>query len=152
MVFNIVVFNMDKIVRCPHCQTPNRLSRLGKKAYCGQCRQPLPQDGHPLTVTDANFGVLVEKSTQPFFLDFWAGWCGPCQMIAPFIAELASDLEGRVNVGKLNVDENPRLARQFGVSSIPTMIIFDQGREVGRISGAVPKEAMLARLRSLGLI
>ncbi len=114
---------------------------------------PLESAGNvPLKITDDNFQSLVEGSGRPVFVDFWAGWCGPCLMIGPFIEELAADLAGRVEVGKLNVDENPRTAAMFGVRSIPTMIIFDQGREVGRITGAIPKEAMVEKLRSLGLL
>lgn len=147
------------IVRCDHCGSLNRVSaarvQVGKAPVCGQCRTvlPLPPPGSsPLKVTDAAFPALLESSPSPLFIDFWAGWCGPCLMIGPFIDQLASELAGKVVVGKLNVDENPQTAARFGVTSIPTMIIFDQGREVGRLQGAVPKEAMIQKLRSLGLI
>ncbi len=147
------------IVRCPECGSLNRISidrlQKGREAVCGQCRTILDarsNQTHPVKVTDANFQQMVEKSDLPLFIDFWAGWCGPCLMIGPSVEELAGDLAGRVVVGKLNVDENPLTAAHFHVSSIPTMIIFDRGREVGRLTGAVPKEAMIARLNSLGLI
>lgn len=146
------------IVRCEGCGSLNRISpeplQAGKAPVCGQCHAVLPPPGPstPLKVTDANFASLVEAATGPVFVDFWAGWCGPCLMIGPFIDQLAAELAGRVLVAKLNVDENPRTAARYGVSSIPTMIIFDQGREVGRLNGAVPKEAMIARLQTLGLL
>ena len=147
------------IIKCHQCGTLNRVSaerlRLGKSPVCGQCRTvlPLPPSGSaPLKVTDATFPGLLESSSRPLFIDFWAGWCGPCLMIGPFIDQLATELANQVSVGKLNVDENPQTAARFGVTSIPTMIIFDQGREVGRLQGAVPKEAMIQKLRSLGLI
>jgi thioredoxin 2 len=146
------------IIRCEGCGALNRVSagrlQAGKAPVCGQCHAvlPVPVPAAPLKVTDANFDTLVEGAAGPVFVDFWAGWCGPCLMIGPFIDQLAAELAGRVVVGKLNVDENPRTAARYGVSSIPTMIIFDQGREVGRLNGAVPKEAMIARLRALGLL
>lgn len=143
--------NKSIIVRCPKCRKANVVVPSSGTAVCGECHERLPVPKGPLTVTDGNFAELVGKATRPVFLDFWAGWCGPCLMIGPFIEELAADLEGRVDVGKLNIDENRETARHFGVSSIPTMIIFDQGREVDRIVGAVPKEAMLARLQRLGM-
>ena len=146
------------IIRCQGCGALNRISperlQAGKAPVCGQCHAVLapPAPTAPLKVTDANFAGLVEEATGPVFVDFWAGWCGPCLMIGPFIDQLAAELTGRVVVAKLNVDENPRTAARYGVTSIPTMIIFDQGREVGRLNGAVPKETMIARLRTLGLL
>jgi thioredoxin len=145
------------IVRCAQCGSLNRIKverlREGRAPVCGQCRTTLRiRSSHPVKITDANFLEVIGSSSQPVFIDFWAGWCGPCLMIGPSIEELASDLAGKVIVGKLNVDENPQVAARFHVSSIPTLIIFDQGREVGRLTGAVPKEAMIAKLDSLGLI
>jgi thioredoxin 2 len=147
------------IVRCPQCGSLNRVShdrlRSGRAPVCGQCRTILKlrnQSSQPVKVTDANFDQVVGMAEIPVFIDFWAGWCGPCLMIGPFIEELARDLAGRVRVGKLNVDENPETAARFRVSSIPTMIIFEKGLEIGRLTGAVPKETMVAKLQSLGLL
>jgi thioredoxin 2 len=92
----------------------------------------------------------VEQSPLPVLLDLWAAWCGPCLMIAPMIEQLAAELAGRVRVAKLNVDENPATAGRFGVRSIPTLIVFSGGREVDRITGAVPREEILRRLRGVG--
>lgn len=145
-----------KIIRCPSCGAANRvlLEKLssGEFPVCGKCHTQLTADAKPMKVTDASFAREVEQSPLPVFLDFWAGWCGPCLMIGPFIEELASDLAGRIRVAKLNIDENPMTAQRFGVQSIPTMIVFKDGREVDRIAGAVPKEMMLRRLQMNGLI
>jgi len=147
------------IVRCPNCGAANRirLDKLqgGEQPVCGKCHTPLVPSSaaaEPLKVTDASFARDVEQSSLPVFLDFWAGWCGPCLMIGPFIEALAREVAGRVRVGKLNIDENPATASRFGVRSIPTMIIFNEGREVDRITGAVPKEMMMRKLQMNGLI
>lgn len=149
----------DQIIRCPNCGAANRVRQekvqAGELPVCGKCHTQLAQSAppaQPLKVTDASFAREVEQSSLPVFLDFWAGWCGPCLMIGPFVEQLAADVAGRVLVGKLNIDENPATATRFGVRSIPTMIIFKDGREIDRITGAVPKEEMLRTLRKNGLI
>ncbi|MGE0885094.1 MAG: thioredoxin [Blastocatellales bacterium] len=146
----------SKIIRCSNCGAANRvlLEKLsaGELPVCGKCQAKLIANVAPMKVTDASFAHDVEQSPLPVFLDFWAGWCGPCLMIGPFIEELANDLAGRVRIAKLNIDENPMTARRFGVQSIPTMILFKDGREVDRITGAVPKEMMLRRLQMNGLV
>ena len=95
-----------------------------------------------LTLTQDNFSQQVLESQTPVLIDFWAEWCGPCKMIAPSLEEIATELAGKVKVAKLNIDENPELAAQFGVRSIPTLAIF-KGGEVADISiGAKPKTAL----------
>lgn len=94
------------------------------------------------TLADDNFVAELQKAELPVIVDFWASWCGPCQMLAPVLEELAADYSGRVLVGKLNVDENRRTAEEFRVLSIPTLIMFRNGREVARISGFRPKEEL----------
>ncbi len=101
-----------------------------------------------LTVTDQNFQDEVLGSPLPVLLDFWATWCGPCLRVAPIVEEFARENAGKFKVGKLDVDQNGETAAQFGVMSIPTMIVFKGGAEVDRIVGAVPKsqlQALMAR-------
>ena len=113
---------------------------------CGRCKAPLPIDRRPITVTDATYAADVDGSPLPVLLDMWAPWCGPCRMIAPVVEELATEMSGRVRVGKLNVDENPKTAARFGVQSIPTLLVLKQGREVDRIVGVQPKSEIVRRL------
>jgi thioredoxin 1 len=93
-----------------------------------------------VTLTDANFSAETGKEPLPLLVDFWASWCGPCQMMAPVLEKVAEDFSGRLVVGKLNVDENQATARQFNVMSIPTLIIFKSGVEQSRITGFRPQE------------
>lgn len=146
----------SQIIRCSNCGAANRvlLEKLssGELPVCGKCHATLVAGAAPMKITDASFAREVEQSPLPVFLDFWAGWCGPCLMIGPFVEELANELTGRVRVAKLNIDENPMTAQRFNVRSIPTMIVFRDGREIDRIAGAVPKEMMLRTLQKNGLI
>jgi thioredoxin 1 len=101
-----------------------------------------------LTLSNANFGTEVNSDT-PVLVDFWAPWCGPCRMIAPIVEELAEEYTGKVKVGKLNVDENQAVAAQFGVMSIPTLLVFKGGQPVERIVGYMPKKDLQARLNGV---
>jgi thioredoxin len=109
-------------------------------------QQPLFVSTTPVTVTDATFAAVVEHSPLPVLLDLWAAWCGPCQMLAPVVEALAAEMAGRVCVAKLNVDENPRTAARFNVRSIPTLLVFQAGREIDRIVGVQPKAELARRL------
>lgn len=95
--------------------------------------------GKTIPITDENFTEEVLNSKIPVLLDFWADWCGPCRAVAPALDEIAETYEGRLKVGKLNVDLNPRTTNAFGIRGIPTMIIFKDGAPGGKITGAVPK-------------
>ena len=102
----------------------------------------------PITFTDENFATEVLQSDKPVLVDFWAVWCGPCKMIAPFVEELAVELEGKAKVGKLDVDNNQESAIKYGVRSIPTVLIFKGGKVVDTIIGAVPKVQLKQKLEA----
>lgn len=93
----------------------------------------------PVEVNDSNFDQMVLQSKTPVLVDFWAAWCGPCRMVAPLVEELAGEYEGKVTMVKLNVDENPQIASQYGIMSIPTLLIFKDGAPVSNIVGFRPK-------------
>jgi thioredoxin len=99
----------------------------------------------PITLNDANFDQIVQRHPL-MVVDCWAAWCGPCQMVAPIIDELAREYAGKIVFGKLNVDENPKTAGRFGIMSIPTLLIMKNGKEIDRIIGALPKEALKAKI------
>jgi thioredoxin len=134
------------IVRCPSCGQANRLpaASAGARIVCGRCKAPLDgESGRPVELTDANFRSTIASGA--FVVDFWAAWCGPCRMIAPVIEQLARE-RSDVRFAKLNVDANPRTAGDFRVQSIPLLVFFRDGTEVGRLVGAVPKPQIEAAI------
>ncbi len=102
-----------------------------------------------LEFTDTNFDELVIKSDKPVLVDFWAEWCGPCRMIAPFVAELSKDYEGKALIGKVDVDNNPGITVKYGVRNIPTILFFKNGVVVDKQVGAVPKSKLMEKLDAL---
>ena len=97
-------------------------------------------------LTDTNFHQEVEKSEIPYIVDFWAIWCAPCSMVAPILEEIAKEYDGKVKVGKVNVDNEIKTANEYGIQNIPTIMIFKQGKEVERIIGALPKDHIAKKL------
>ncbi|MFZ5573524.1 MAG: thioredoxin [Thermodesulfobacteriota bacterium] len=138
--------------RCSGCGTRNRIpeDRAGQPAKCGKCGGRMETSAlkiaHPVMVTDANFTSTVLQSPMPVLLDCWAQWCGPCQIMGPVMDELAATWQGRIRVGKLNIDQNPRIAGQFFVRSVPTLLVFDRGKLLDTLVGAVPKHQIIQKM------
>jgi thioredoxin 1 len=103
----------------------------------------------PTAVSDAEFDTKVLKSSEPVLVDFWAEWCGPCKMIAPFLDQLAADKAGKLTVAKVNIDENPQTPRKYGVRGIPTMILFKRGQVAAQKIGALPKSKLYEWVESV---
>ena len=100
-------------------------------------------------LTAESFETAIATDGVPVLVDFWAEWCGPCHMVAPILEEIAGEKQGEVRIAKLNVDEFPQISDRYGVRGIPTMILFKEGQEKGRIVGAAPKEQLLSKLTTL---
>ena len=138
------------ILHCPQCQRANRIpfARLHESGRCGSCQASLPLPALPVAIESmAGFSELVGSASLPVLIDFWAPWCGPCQMAAPEVAKLAALASGELLVGKVNTEEQPEIASAMRIRSIPTFAVFAAGREVERTSGAMPA----AQLRAFAL-
>ena len=128
------------LVRCPNCGKQNRVRPAASGVpHCGNCVAILPW------VTESgegDFGAVVEQSSIPVLVDFWAPWCGPCRIVSPTVEKIGQDMPGRLKVVKVNTDDAPHLTQRFGIRGIPTLVIFDHGKETARITGAMPGPAL----------
>lgn len=133
------------VVACPKCHTLVRVPKVRASEHpkCPRCKAPI-LSGEPVALDAASFAVHVERATLAVLVDFWAPWCGPCRMMAPVLDRMAAQRATDLRVAKVNTDEQPQLAGRFGIRSIPTLILFREGRELARQSGAVDA-ATLAR-------
>jgi thioredoxin 2 len=136
-------------ILCPRCHTINRVpaARLADGPNCGQCHEPL-FSGHLIALTALDFDVHATRNDIPLVVDFWAPWCGPCRMMAPAFEQAAKALEPLARLGKVNTEDEPTLAARFGIASIPTMIIFRNGREVARQPGALGLQDIVRWVRT----
>ncbi len=124
---------------CPSCTAINRvpMRKLGHRPVCGKCREALVTT-EPIVATDATFSRFVDKSDRPMVVDFWAPWCGPCQQFAPVFSQAAADMAISAGFLKLDTEDNPQTAARYQIRSIPTLMVFQRGRELARLSGALP--------------
>ncbi len=123
---------------CPHCSAVNRIAstRLGENPKCGKCHQAL-FSAHPVELTSSNFQQHVSRNDIPVLVDFWAPWCGPCKMMAPAYEQAAVKLEPNVRLAKVNTENEQVIGDKYGIRSIPTLILFQKGREIARQAGAM---------------
>jgi thioredoxin 2 len=139
-------------IRCASCASWNRIrgDRASDGPKCGKCGNALDLS-HPLALDDETFAKTIAESDVPVLVDFYADWCGPCKMMAPYVDQLARDYLGRALVAKLDTDRSQRTASGFGIRGIPTSIVFLRGKEVARQVGAVPKSGLEALLTKAGI-
>jgi thioredoxin 1 len=137
------------IVTCPHCGQDNRLAyeRLNLEPRCARCATTLEFPNQPIDVDNEElFEAVISRSSLPVLVDFWAPWCGPCKAIAPTLEELANELDGKLKIAKVNIDDNDAVAAEYGVRAIPTMILFKGGQVAETLVGMMPKSALKAKL------
>ena len=138
-------------IRCQFCESWNRVdaSRAADRPKCGKCGKPMLLD-RPYPLTDETFARTIAESDVPVLVDFYADWCGPCKMMAPFVDEIARERQGKVLVAKLDTDRSQTTSMLFNIRSIPTTIVFKAGKEAARQTGAVPKKGLEALLANAG--
>jgi len=134
---------------CPNCHSTNRLAteRLNSAPQCGKCHQGLFK-GQPVSLNAQNFNQHIVKSDIPVVVDFWAPWCGPCKMMAPVFEQAAAQLEPNYRLAKVDTEAEQGLAQQFQIRSIPTLVVFKQGKEIKRQPGAMDLTNLLQWVKS----
>jgi len=142
------------IMRCPSCGTKNRIpkAKLQDGPKCGKCHKLLPalkSNGKPVEVNDISFSEEVLNHAGVVLVDFWAPWCGPCKMMSPVLEQLAAQWAGRVKIAKLNVDENQITASRYGIQSIPSLLLFKNGKHINTLVGALPKSDIERQLQAI---
>jgi thioredoxin 2 len=139
-------------VRCQFCNTWNRIdaSKVTAGPKCGKCAKPILLE-RPIALDDETFTRTINESDIPVAVDFYADWCGPCRMMAPAVDALASHLQGKALIGKLNTDHSSRTASGFNIRGIPTTIVFRGGKEVARQSGALQLEGLKQLVAKAGV-
>ncbi len=131
-----------RIVSCPHCGRKNRVpAAVAGKPRCAQCHEWLPWI---VDAGDATFAEVAEKSSIPVLVDLWATWCGPCRMVSPALEQLAQERAGRLKLVKVDIDSAPMLSQRFAVRAVPTLLLLQGGKLLGRQSGALPIAALRA--------
>jgi thioredoxin 2 len=126
----------DEVIKCPHCGRRNRVPAVANGTpHCGNCHRPLPWI---VDAGDDDFAAVAEAASVPVLVDLWAPWCGPCRMVSPALAQLATELAGQIKLVKVNVDNSPRLQQRFSVQSIPTLLLLRDGHVAARQVGAPP--------------
>jgi thioredoxin 2 len=141
------------ILSCAHCGKRNRLTyeRLGQTFRCGGCHTEMELPTAPIEIdSQSAFVALTQRSALPILVDFWAPWCGPCKMVAPELAKVASTSNEQFLVAKVNTEELPNVAQQFRISAIPTLVLMRDGGELARKSGALPAAAIHQFLSQFG--
>ncbi len=140
---------MSVHIVCPHCNAVNRvnLKDEAKDIVCGKCKKSL-KDTYPVELNATNFKTHIEKNDIPVVVDFWAPWCGPCLMMAPQFEEAAKHFPLKVRFAKINSDNYPEIAGMFGIRGIPTLILFKNGREAARVSGAMTAPQIIQWINS----
>ncbi len=139
------------LIPCPHCNGLNRIpaDRLGDQPKCGRCKAQVLLNT-PFNLGQGDYASQI-KGDLPLLVDVWAEWCGPCKSFAPTFEQAAAQLSGRVRLAKLDSEANPQLSTQLGIRSIPSLILFKNGKEVARQSGALPLQQLLSWMSSQGI-
>jgi len=134
---------------CPYCNGTNRLpsANISDEAKCGRCKKSL-FDTKPIELTTDNISQHLEKNDIPLIIDFWAPWCGPCKMMGPNFEQASANFKKRVRFAKVNTEDQQSLGSHFGIRSIPTLVLFKQGKEIDRLSGAVDAKQLTSWINS----